>query len=132
MLTSLIHIPEQPNPSAEDTFSTALDLIFPDYVSTLHGEPGSFVTYNSRQFGDIKLRLSEPRTAQEQSMFGQYLWNAAVLLAELISAADETQAEGIEWNVNGERLLELGAGPCTVPYLSVVRFPSALILILIP
>lgn len=125
MLTTLIQLPEQSNPSAEDIFSAAHDLIFPDDASRFHGDPGSFVTYTSRKFGDITLKLSEPLTEKERKLYGQYLWNASVLLAELIGTADDTQAKGINWDVREERLLELGAGLCTC--ISIVRFSSVLI-----
>ena len=109
MLTSLIHLPEESNPSTEDIFSSALDLISPDGVLTLHGDPGSFVTYVSEKFGDITLRLAEPQTEQDRKMFGQYLWNAGILLAESICGMD---GGSITWDAEGERFLELGAGLC--------------------
>lgn len=124
MLGNLIHVTEALDPSAEDLFSSALDLIFLDDTSVLHGDPGSLVTYKSKQFGDIELRLSQPETEEDRRLFAQYLWNAGVLLAELVSAnlasrsviGDGDGGNTIlsemrhDWNVAEEKVLELGAG----------------------
>ena len=128
---------EAPDPSAEDIFSSALDLIFPDDTSTLHGDPGSLVTYKSKRFGDIELRLSRPETEEDRRLFGQYLWNAEVLLAEFVSDTNvvsrcvvsdgdggKTNSSGMRdswWNVVGEKVLELGAGESWTGVQSIVR-----------
>lgn len=114
MFSSLIQPLNPPNPSAEDVFSAALGLISPEDVSVLHGDPGSFVTYLSTRFGNLELKLAEPRTEGERKLFAQYLWNAGVLMAELIGSSDvvrEDRSRGVKrWAVKGERVLELGAG----------------------
>jgi hypothetical protein len=123
MLEDLIHVSDTPDPSAEDIFSSALSLISPDDTSTLYGDPGSHVTYRSKRFGDVVLKLSQPDTEEERRLFAQYLWNAGVLLAEFISlsvvhiigrlgdAAHSTSGGTPNgWNVAGEKVLELGAG----------------------
>lgn len=114
MLTSLIHVSQKKNPSSEDIFSTALNLISPDNISNSHGDPGNLVTYHSKRFGAITLRLAEPQNEQERRMFGQYLWNASVLLAEMIGNAPEEEPQIHDkpstWAVKNESLLELGAG----------------------
>jgi hypothetical protein len=133
MLESLIHVSDTPDPSAEDIFSSALSLISPDDTSTLYGDPGSFVTYRSKRFGDVVLKLSQPDTEEERRLFAQYLWNAGVLLAEFLSlsvvhhtigrsgdAAHSTSGGTPNgWNVAGEKVLELGAGEytsgCVIP-----------------
>lgn len=112
MLTSLVHEPIDSDLSTEDVFSSALHLISPDSTSTLHGNPGCSITYSSRRFGDIELRLAEPQTEEERKLFGQYLWNAEVLLTELIDGSNsaKTAKEGTNWDVKDERILEFGAG----------------------
>lgn len=115
MLTSLVHVSEKKNPSFEDIFSTALNLISPDNIPNSHGDPGNFVTYHSERFGAITLRLAQPQNEQERKMFGQYLWNASILLAEMIGNASEeenpqTHDKPSPWAVKNESLLELGAG----------------------
>lgn len=87
MLGNLIHVAEIPNPSAEDIFSSAMGLLFPDDTSALHGDPGSLVTYKSERFGDIELRLSRLETEDDRRLFAQYLWNGGVLLAEIIGSS---------------------------------------------
>lgn len=114
MLSSLIQPSNPPNPSAEDVFSSALSMISPEDVSVLHGDPGSSVTYASTRFGNLELKLAEPQTEGERKLFAQYLWNAGVLMAELIGSGDdggEDKRRGPKrWAVKGERVLELGAG----------------------
>jgi hypothetical protein len=130
MIKNSIHVPEPSNPSAEDIFSSALGLISPDDTATLHGDPGSLVTYRSGQFGDIVLRLSAPETEDERRLFAQYVWNAGVLLAELIGlghggggssnhnniiSKESDSGMAMDWDVTGETVLELGAGESRVP-----------------
>lgn len=114
MLSSLIQPLNPSNPSAEDVFSSALRMISPEDVSVLHGDPGSFVTYSSTKFGNLELKLAEPQTEGERKLFAQYLWNAGVLMAELIGSSgdggEDTSREPKKWAVKGERVLELGAG----------------------
>lgn len=114
MLSSLIQPANPLNPSAEDVFSSALSIISPEDVSVLHGDPGSFVTYSSTRFGKLELRLAEPQTERERKLFAQYLWNAGVLMAELIDSSGDGRANTSrgtkKWSVKGERVLELGAG----------------------
>lgn len=109
MLSSLIRRPSISNPEAEDFFSSALNVIFPEDVSVLHGDPGSSVIYKSKRYGDLELSLAEPQTEDERNLFGQYLWNARVLLAEYISGIDGEMESG-KWVVKNEKVLELGAG----------------------
>lgn len=110
----LIQPSKQLNPEVEDIFSSALNLISPDHVSVLHGDPGSSVTYESKRYGTLKLRMVEPETEATRKLFGQYLWNAGVLLAEFRSGADmdntDTATKRARWVVKDEKVLELGAG----------------------
>lgn len=110
MLSSLIQHTSPSNPEAEDIFSSALGIISPEDVSVLHGDPGSSVIYKSERYGDLELRLAEPQKEDERKLFGQYLWNAGVLLAEYISGMDGKMKASIKWAVKNERVLELGAG----------------------
>jgi len=108
MLSSLIRLPPPPSdPSIEDIFSCALGLIFTDDLQNQHGNPGSTVIYKSKRFGDIELQLTDPEGEDSRKLFSQYLWNASVQVAEFISAED---GQDDRWNVEGERVLELGAG----------------------
>lgn len=112
MLSSLIQHTSLSNPEAEDFFSSALNIISPEDVSVLHGDPGSSVIYKSKKYGDLELSLAEPQTEDERKLFGQYLWNAGVLLAEYISGmvGEKPATESVKWDLRNERVLELGAG----------------------
>ena len=83
-------------------------------MSVLHGNPGSFVTISSTRFGNLELKLAEPQTEGERKLFAQYIWNAGILMAELIGSSDdrgEDNSRGSKrWAVKGESVLELGAG----------------------
>ena len=96
MLTFLVRTAQVPVEQPDDVYSSAVGLLFPDNIRTFHGDPGSYVTYLSKRFGDIKL-----------------IWNSGIQMAEFISqASDEAKDEKDErWNVEGETVLELGAGP---------------------
>jgi len=100
--------------------------------------------YKSRKFGELELTVAEPRGEVERRKFAHYLWNAGVLVAELVGGrVRENEGEGRDsgiwvrgskedlndveegwgskrwwvsdeeerlWRVNGETVLELGAG----------------------
>ncbi|EMD00657.1 hypothetical protein BAUCODRAFT_55401, partial [Baudoinia panamericana UAMH 10762] len=91
----------------EDIFASAPGLIFTDDLRNNHGDPGSTIVYKSKRFGDIELETADPSIERERQLFSHYLWNAGIKLAELIS---DEHADGGKWSVNGERVLELGAG----------------------
>ena len=118
MLTFKIRTPEVPAPSTEDIYSNAVGLLFPDNLRTFHGDPGSHITYVSKRFGDMPLRLADPRDQEERVLFAHHIWNAGIQMAEFISdARDPTvkQKEGAEsvdgsWDVTGHSVLELGSG----------------------
>lgn len=104
-LTDLVHvIPPDRDEEPEDIFASAPGLIFTDDLRVLHGDPDSLVVYKSRRFGPIELRTADPVSENERRLFSHYVWNASLKLAELISA------DGDEWSVRDETVLELGAG----------------------
>ncbi|MCJ1284169.1 hypothetical protein MMC26_003500 [Xylographa opegraphella] len=115
MLGSLIRLPS-PNESdsTEDIFSSALNTIFTDDLLNQHGDPGSSVIYKSKAFGDLELKLVDPRGEDARRLFAQYLWNSGILIAELIGGGTDDghamKARGGSWNVRGETVMELGAG----------------------
>lgn len=107
MLTSLIHIPDEPGTSPEDIFSSALDLLFPDAQRTFHGNAGSDVIYMSKNYGAIKLLLTDPQGRDERMLFAHHLWNSSILMAEIITL--NATLDNF-FSVVGETVLELGAG----------------------
>lgn len=109
-LTSLIQvIPPDIEETPEDIFASAPGLIFTDDLRTQHGDPGSTIVYKSSQFGNIELKTADPESEDERKLFGHYLWNAGVKMAELIGRAD-FDGEDEKWSVKGRTVLELGAG----------------------
>ena len=112
MLTYLIRTPEVPVESAEDVYSNAVGLLFPDNLRTFHGDPGSYVTYLSKRFGDIELRLADPFNEEDRTLFAHYIWNSGIQMAEFISQANDPSKneKDLKWDVEGETILELGAG----------------------
>ena len=107
-LTDLIRVvPPDREEEVEDIYASAAYLIFPDDTRTNHGDPGSFLVYQSRRFGHIELSIADPEREDERQLFSHYLWNAGIKLAELVSDAE---TEGNVWSVEGHRVLELGAG----------------------
>lgn len=108
MLTFKIHLPEVPNPPAEN----AVGLLFPDNVRTFHGDPGSHITYLSKRFGEMKLSLVDPHDQDERVLFAHHIWNSGIQMAEFISDAGDLIKEerDVRWDVNGHSVLELGSG----------------------
>ena len=75
--------------------------------------------YHSTAFGDLKISLADPEGEDGRRLFAHYVWNAGVLLAEMICGGLRNEGEagsagetvrGRDWSVKGQRVLELGAG----------------------
>lgn len=96
-------IPPDREDDPEDIFASAPGLIFTDDLRNIHGDPESIVVYTSKRFGPIELRTADPEGERERRLFSHYVWNASIKLAELISTESD-------WSVDGETVLELGAG----------------------
>lgn len=110
-LTSLIQvIPPDIDETPEDIFAAAPGLIFPDDSRNTHGDPGSTIVYKNSRFGNIELKTADPESEDERKLFGHYLWNAGIKMAELITNADLESGED-RWSVREQKVLELGAGP---------------------
>ena len=108
-LSSLVTvIPPDRADEPEDIFASAPGFLFTDDLTNSHGAPESTIQYNNKRFGKIELQTADPEGEQERTLFSNYLWNAGLKLGELISNAE--QQEDSRWNVEGERVIELGAG----------------------
>lgn len=123
--------------SPTSILSTTSSALLLDTTRTAHGDPGGRVVYHSTAYGDIRLQLPEPEGVEERRLFAHYVWNAGVLLGEMISGAgwlkvgrkdSETAAclaldrsevatpwKCLNWSVEGESVLELGAGESLSP-----------------
>ena len=111
MLSDCLEISER-DESTEDIFESAISAIFPDEVPVCHGDSESQILYRSPKFGDFRLSLAEPHGESNRKLFAHYLWNAALMIAELISSgtADQSSKNCMDWHMNGEHVIELGAG----------------------
>ena len=140
MLTSRIELLQEPTESleAEDIFASASDQLFPDSTRVFHGDAGTRVQYNSAAYGALVLTITDPADEHERSKFAHALWNASILLCEMICGTaaslsgpergisgkedfDGRNDSGIAsirlrksddetWSIIGESVLELGAG----------------------
>ncbi|CAI7580053.1 unnamed protein product [Penicillium bialowiezense] len=126
----------QVDESPEDLFGTFLPHLFPDDAPSFHGDPGQHLLYSSPRYGDLDImvpsypssgnRSEEIAAGQPKAdgtvnqvdegrkLFAHFLWSAAMVVAEGVEMADEPGSEGTEardiWAVEGESVLELGAG----------------------
>ncbi|KAI9747641.1 MAG: hypothetical protein M1815_004012, partial [Lichina confinis] len=86
---------EEEEEAIEDVFSDALSLLFPDDVRNQHGLPGSRIVYRSPCYGEIDLLLADPTEQDDRLLFAHYLWDANILLTDLIErdccVADEAR-----------------------------------------
>lgn len=131
-LTDLVRvIPPDKDEDPEDIFAFAPGLIFTDDLRNLHGDPDSVVVYQSKRFGSIELRTADPEGETERRLFSHYVWNASIKLAELVSSDD------VAWHVEGETVLELGAGAALSGIVAVLAgakgvvisdYPSSVVL----
>ena len=113
MLTFKIRLPEVPSSSADDIYSNAVGMLFPDNVRTFHGDPGSHITYLSERFGEMKLSLVDPHDQDERVLFAHHIWNSGIQMAEFISDATgptKKEERDARWNMTGHSVLELGSG----------------------
>ncbi|KAK4127457.1 hypothetical protein N657DRAFT_641453 [Parathielavia appendiculata] len=108
----------------EDFFAASLGVIFPDDVTNQHGDADHGLLYTSPHLPrGIPLALAEVKSEDDRRLFSHYLWNASLLLAELIEAGTlgltttptTPRDKGIappvgEFDVSGLKTIELGAG----------------------
>ena len=140
MLSSLVRIvpkSDKQEPEAEDIFTSSLGLIFTDDAQNFFGDPETLVAYRSRRFTrELLLQTADPLGEVERRKFAHYVWNASILIGELIGGKPEeiswrnsaskllisdqdtssqwwlSEEEQRTWAVTGENVLELGAGLC--------------------
>jgi nicotinamide N-methyltransferase len=107
MLTDKIRLSGSESNDIEDILSSSLGVIFPDDITNQHGDRDNNVIYLSPSLGPITLTLADPQGEDSRKLFSHFLWNAGLQLAEFIEEGD---VQGRDWSVDGERVLELGAG----------------------
>ncbi|KAL2175099.1 uncharacterized protein P884DRAFT_248151 [Thermothelomyces heterothallicus CBS 202.75] len=104
----------------EDIFGASLGVIFPDDITNSHGDNDHGLLYRSPHLPrPIQLALADVNAEEDRRLFSHYLWNASLLLAELIEAGtlgleipwkSELAAPLAGFDVSGLRTIELGAG----------------------
>ncbi|RFU76951.1 nicotinamide n-methyltransferase [Trichoderma arundinaceum] len=121
-LTSRITLKGDEPDGPEDYLSTSLGVIFPDDVTNQHGDAEHSLIYASPKLPKpLLIELADPEGETDRRLFSHYLWNASLLLAELIErdsldpAATEAEREaglgaGLSFDTRGLATLELGAG----------------------
>ncbi|KAK3897901.1 hypothetical protein C8A05DRAFT_19422 [Staphylotrichum tortipilum] len=158
-LTSRLSHPPTTTTDPEDHFASSLGVIFPDDVTNQHSAPddANTILYTSPHLpSPISLRLACAHEEADRYLFSHYLWNAGLLLAELIEAdtlklpppppppATDTAREKTAiapgagmFDVSGLRTIEFGAGtglPSIVAALAGARgvvatdYPSRVVL----
>ena len=140
LLPSLVTLrhPVDHEPSPEDIFASAPGFLFTDDLQNQHGtDPDTTIVYRSRKYGELEFRTADVNGEEQRRKFAHYLWNAGILMAELVGGRPPTDktndenrdsgvftvgednggsewwlSEGEEkfWDVKGATVLELGAG----------------------
>ncbi|KAI9155254.1 nicotinamide N-methyltransferase [Paramyrothecium foliicola] len=122
-LTSRITLSGAEASEPEDYLSSALGVIFPDDVTNQHGDSEHSLIYTSPRLPKpLLLDLADPVGDTDRRLFSHYLWNASLLLAELVERdslppsppgvekPDAGLGAGVDFDVRGLDIMELGAG----------------------
>ncbi|KAK6833706.1 nicotinamide N-methyltransferase [Apiospora arundinis] len=76
-----------PADEPEDYLSDSLGAIFPDDVTNSHGDPNQSLLYTSPYLPKpLEVQVADPIETKDRLLFSHYLWNASLLLAELVEA----------------------------------------------
>lgn len=131
LLPTLIDLrrPEGRDLDPEDIFGSSLGGVFTDDLQNQHGDdPETVIVYKNARHGNLEFRTADINGEEERRKMAHYLWNAGVLMAELVGGKPEEQIDvsGNEswkkgewwinkeeeklWSVEGESVIELGAG----------------------
>jgi hypothetical protein len=116
----------------EDIFGSSLGGVFTDDLQNQHGDdPETVIIYKNARYGNLEFRTADPDGEEQRRKMAHYLWNAGVLMAELVGGRPDDNdtrpvdedAEGWKdgewwvskkeeklWSVEGETVIELGAG----------------------
>lgn len=135
LLPTLIDLrrPEGRDLDPEDIFGSSLGGVFTDDLQNQHGDdPETVIVYKNARHGNLEFRTADINGEEERRKMAHYLWNAGVLMAELVGGRpDEGQSVQIDgfgneawkngewwmskeeeklWSIEGESVIELGAG----------------------
>jgi nicotinamide N-methyltransferase len=119
-LTSRISLAGPDLEEPEDFLATSLGVIFPDDVTNQHGDAEHSLLYTSPRLPrPLTIDLADPLGETDRRLFSHYLWNASLLLAELVErdsllpvdgAPGKGLGDGVSFDVRGLDVMELGAG----------------------
>ncbi|KAH8176740.1 lysine methyltransferase domain-containing protein [Sarocladium implicatum] len=138
-LTSRIRLAEPEGSDPEDIFSSSITALFSDTVANQHGDGQHSLIYTSPQLPrPLVLELAKPVSLEDRQLFSHFLWNASLLLAELVerdsvphaqdahvdvdadadadaveeeaALAGKSLGDGVDFDVRGLNVMELGAG----------------------
>lgn len=130
---SFINSSDSSSSDPEDLFAGSLGVIFTDDVTNQHGDAFTSLHYTSPHLSKpLRIELSDPKVAEDRSLFSHFLWNASLMLADLIEAGtlglkagDDTTGAGAgttevgkevkvpdlkEFDIKGKSTIEMGAG----------------------
>ena len=122
VLTSRLTLTGPSDPTPEDILASSLGVIFPDDVTSHHGDADHNLLYTSPHLPHpIPLALADVQGETERTLFSHYLWNSSLLLAELIEAGTlglglgPNGVKGVAppasiFDIAGLSTIELGAG----------------------
>lgn len=123
-LTSRISLTGPTEEDPEDILSSSLGVIYPDDVTSLHGDADHGLLYISPHLPrPLGISLSNPQRDEDRRLFSHYLWNSSLLLAEFVEAGtlglgsdpDGSGSPSLHppvstFDVTSLAILELGAG----------------------
>ncbi|KAF3040727.1 hypothetical protein E8E12_008036 [Didymella heteroderae] len=135
LLPTLIDVrrPEGKDLDPEDIFGSSLGGVFTDDLQNQHGDdPETVIVYKNARHGNLEFQTADINGEEERRKMAHYLWNAGVLMAELVGGRPEdgqsvrfdvfgnegwkngewwmSREEEKLWSVEGESVIELGAG----------------------
>lgn len=78
--------PESAEP--EDFLADSIGVIFPDDCINQHGDSQHALSWRSPHLPEpLQIQLADPTAEQDRLLFGHFLWNASLQLAEFVEAA---------------------------------------------
>lgn len=129
----------------EDFLCDSLGVIFPDDITNQHGDAEHSLLYTSPHLPKpLEIQLADPIETDDRLLFSHYLWNASLLLAEIIEAGtlDGTRlspqlgtvlpAAALterDFDIRSKAILELGAGTGLPSMLSALLGASEVVVV---
>jgi nicotinamide N-methyltransferase len=129
----------------EDFLSDSLGVIFPDDITNMHGDAEHSLLYTSPHLPKpLEIQVADPIETDDRLLFSHYLWNASLLLAEIIEAGTVDGAHlspelgtvlspgaltEQDFDIRSKATLELGAGTGLPSMLSALLGASEVVVV---